>query len=370
MTDSPLDRLLEQGVDFETIGKRLECGISISEQEAAHRAPLEGFYELCDLTDEERQPPEFIVDGLLPVGLTFLSGAPKIRKSFLALQLAAAVATGSDFLGRKTRQCNVAYFDLEGSKSRVSARAERMSIAIPRGVFFANQVDEKLADGELVDQIRAIHRFRPEIRLAIIDTYSRARGSFRSGGANAYDSDVMLLEPLQRMAQEEKIAVLCVHHDRKGAGLVTDTFERLSGTMGISGSADSVLNLIAEGKRFDGRAKLEFNPRDAKGGEMLLTFDESCLEWRVVERSADNIRQNQVAAWCIDHAPEKNAAGDFVSYESVYRAIFRHNAENSGTVIREQIVAARSELFESCGVGVQVGVKSHGERGIRLFRVF
>lgn len=107
------------------------------------------------------------------------------------------------------------------------------------------------------------------------------------------------------MAQEEKIAILCVHHDRKGAGLVTDTFERLSGTMGISGSADSVLNLIAEGKRFDGRAKLEFNPRDAKGGEMLLTFDESCLEWRVAERSADNIRQNQVAAWCIDHAPEK-----------------------------------------------------------------
>ena len=78
MTDSPLDRLLERGVDLETIGKRLEHGISISEQEGAHRAPLEGFYELCDLTDEERQPPEFIVDGLLPVGLTFLSGAPKI----------------------------------------------------------------------------------------------------------------------------------------------------------------------------------------------------------------------------------------------------------------------------------------------------
>lgn len=68
MADSPLDRLLEQGVDFETIEKRLECGISISEQEAAHRAPLDGFYELCDLTDEERQPPEFIVDGFTASG--------------------------------------------------------------------------------------------------------------------------------------------------------------------------------------------------------------------------------------------------------------------------------------------------------------
>ena len=50
------------------------------------------------LTDEDKTPPEFIVEDLIPVGLTFLSGAPKLRKSFLALQLASAVATGTEFL--------------------------------------------------------------------------------------------------------------------------------------------------------------------------------------------------------------------------------------------------------------------------------
>lgn len=81
------------------------------------------FYTYGQLSEEEKQPPEFIVSGMIPVGLTFISGAPKLRKSFLALNLAAAVGSGADFLGYRTKQCSVAYLDLEGSKYRVSQRA-------------------------------------------------------------------------------------------------------------------------------------------------------------------------------------------------------------------------------------------------------
>ena len=34
-----------------------------------------GFYELEDLSEDEKKPPDFIVDGMIPVGLSFLSGA-------------------------------------------------------------------------------------------------------------------------------------------------------------------------------------------------------------------------------------------------------------------------------------------------------
>lgn len=122
-----------------------------------------GFYSVPDLTPEEKKPPEFIVDGMIPCGMTFLSGAPKIRKSFMALQIASAVATGSPFLSHNTTQCDVAYLDLEGSKSRVSFRAERMSMKIPRNVFITNSITERLADG-LVDKLRQLHRARPSIR--------------------------------------------------------------------------------------------------------------------------------------------------------------------------------------------------------------
>ena len=327
-----------------------------------------GFYSVPDLTPEEKKPPEFIVDGMIPCGMTFLSGAPKIRKSFMALQIASAVATGSPFLSHNTTKCDVGYFDLEGSKSRVSFRAERMSMKIPRNVFITNSITERLADG-LVDKLRQLHRARPSIRLIIIDTYSRARGMVRSGGANAYDADVAFLEPVQRMALEENIAVVFIHHDKKGAGFASDSFERLSGTMGISGSSDCVINLVADGKRFDGKATMEYTPRDAKGGEIKLVFDERFGEWQEIVESKPDLRGNPVCNWIIENAPDRQKEGKMFSYDDVIKGAYGCFVDNPGTKVREQIDPHKDELFSCYGIGVQMGVKSHGDRGIRVINL-
>ena len=327
-----------------------------------------GFYSVPDLTPEEKKPPEFIVDGMIPCGMTFLSGAPKIRKSFMALQIASAVATGSPFLSHNTTQCDVAYLDLEGSKSRVSFRAERMSMKIPRNVFITNSIKERLADG-LVDKLRQLHRARPSIRLIIIDTYSRARGSYKNFGVNAYDADVALLEPVQRMALEENIAVVFIHHDKKGAGFASDSFERLSGTMGISGSSDCVINLVADGKRFDGKATMEFTPRDAKGGEIKLVFDERFGEWQEIVESKPDLRGNPVCNWIIENAPDRQKEGKMFSYDDVIKGAYGCFVDNPGTKVREQIDPHKDELFSCYGIGVQMGVKSHGDRGVRIINL-
>ena len=327
-----------------------------------------GFYSVPDLTPEEKKPPEFIVDGMIPCGMTFLSGAPKIRKSFMALQIASAVATGSPFLSHNTTQCDVAYLDLEGSKSRVSFRAERMSMKIPRNVFITNSITERLADG-LVDKLRKLHRARPSIRLIIIDTYSRARGSYKNFGVNAYDADVALLEPVQRMALEENIAVVFIHHDKKGAGFASDSFERLSGTMGISGSSDCVINLVADGKRFDGKATMEYTPRDAKGGEIKLVFDERFGEWQEIVESKPDLRGNPVCNWIIENAPDRQKEGKMFSYDDVIKGAYGCFVDNPGTKVREQIDPHKDELFSCYGIGVQMGVKSHGDRGVRIINL-
>ena len=327
-----------------------------------------GFYSVPDLTPEEKKPPEFIVDGMIPCGMTFLSGAPKIRKSFMALQIASAVATGSPFLSHNTTQCDVAYLDLEGSKSRVSFRAERMSMKIPRNVFITNSITERLADG-LVDKLRQLHRARPSIRLIIIDTYSRARGSYKNFGVNAYDADVALLEPVQRMALEENIAVVFIHHDKKGAGFASDSFERLSGTMGISGSSDCVINLVADGKRFDGKATMEYTPRDAKGGEIKLVFDERFGEWQEIVESKPDLRGNPVCNWIIENAPDRQKEGKMFSYDDVIKGAYGCFVDNPGTKVREQIDPHKDELFSCYGIGVQMGVKSHGDRGVRIINL-
>lgn len=324
-----------------------------------------GFFTMDQLSDEDRTPPEFIVEGMIPVGITFLSGAPKTRKSFLALDLAVAVATGSTFLGLKTNKCSVAYLDLEGSKARIAAREEAMGIKIPSNVHVTTDPKFKISSG-LVDKLRLLHRTMPEIRLIIIDTYSRARGSIRSGGQNAYDLDVQLLEPIQRMALEEKIAILFIHHDKKGSGAVGDVFERLSGTMGISGSADCVMNLIADGKRFDGKANLEYTPRDAKGGEMKLVFSENTCQWNVDSTPERDIADDPLVKWILDNAPDKNKEGVHFSYQHIDRELDFSHSDTPGSVISKHLEKLRDELFVKHKIGVQIGVSSNGARGIRI----
>lgn len=341
--------------------------------ESTRKAPLPddafaafGFYSIPDLTEDERRPPEFIIGGMIPVGLTFLSGAPKTRKSFLALQMAIAVAQGNPFFGRETKQCDVVYLDLEGSKSRISARTSGMVEDIPRNLLITNSTAFKLADG-LVDMLRRLHQQRPSIRFMVIDTYSRARGMVRATGQNAYDADVMLLEPLQRMALEEGIAVLCVHHNKKGAALMADSFEMLSGTMGISGSADCVCTLVTEGKRFDGKAKLECTPRDAKSFEQDITFDDALLEWMPMNKP--ELDRDPVCAWVLANVPKKGLIGDFASYEDCYRAVYNRCSEDCGARIREAVGQHRVELFTEYNVGVQLGVKTNGQRGLRIINM-
>ncbi len=331
------------------------------------KAPF-AFYTVPTLSEEEKRPPDFIVEGMIPCGLSFLSGAPKTRKSFMALQLAAAVARGAPFLGHQTIKCDVAYLDLEGSKSRISSRSANMSVSVPENVLITNQTAHKLATG-LVDDLRSLHQAQPSIRLIIIDTYSRARGNVKSGSANAYDADVSLLEPLQRLATDEKIAVLCVHHDRKGAAFVSDTFERLSGTMGISGSADCVMALIQSGKRFDGHATLEYTPRDARGGEISLFFADRMGEWQTVAAPVSGICNNSVCQWIVRNKPERGKEGVFFSYEDVHTNALRFFSDSPGDKVRSLIAPHLTELFETYKIGVQLGVQSHGKRGIRIINL-
>lgn len=325
-----------------------------------------GFYSVPDLTPEERKPPEFIVDGLLPVGMTVLSGKPKTRKSFMALQLGISVATGKPFLGRSVLQSDVAYFDLEGSKSRISTRLERMVDTMPHNLFITNRLDEKLS-GDFLRHLRLLHRQNPNMRLFIIDTYSRARGKPKRTNGNAYDADVAFLEPVQRMAIEENFSILFVHHDRKGADFSSDSLERLSGTMGISGSADCVLNLITEGKRFDNRAVLEYTPRDSKSGKMDLHFDEETSTWAFTERRS--LFEEPVCKWIIDNCPKKGAAGRFFSYEEILQSVWGGMVSITGDKVVEALKPLIVDLFLTQGIGVQLSSKCDGKRGVRIIQI-
>jgi len=76
-----------------------------------------------ELLEREFQEPSFIIRPILPEGFTLLVGLPKIGKSWIALNIAIAVATGGKALGTlEAKKIGVLYLALEDTEKRLQKR--------------------------------------------------------------------------------------------------------------------------------------------------------------------------------------------------------------------------------------------------------
>jgi RecA-family ATPase len=90
----------------------------------------------------------------------------------------------------------------------------------------------------------------------------------------SYSSDYEVIGKLKQFADRHGVCILIVHHTRKQpAG---DSFEKISGTTGLSGCADGALIMQKE-KRTDGKATLEISGRDQPDQRLYLSKDQERL---------------------------------------------------------------------------------------------
>ena len=68
------------------------------------------------------KPIEYCVDGLISQGLFILAGAPKVGKSWLALDMCLSIAKGEKVLGKATSCGHAVYLSLEDSLIRLQNR--------------------------------------------------------------------------------------------------------------------------------------------------------------------------------------------------------------------------------------------------------
>ena len=226
-----------------------------------------------------------IVQGMVPTGLTVFAGAPKRGKSWLALRMALDVAAGKPFLGNATLKGDVLYLDLESRQYRVQARLSQLIQGpAPEGLAIAHESDT--LDGSLLWQLENWASGVERPRLVIIDTLGRVKGK-RVNGENAYESDTRIFGQLQKFAQERKLAVMCVHHLRKAKD-GDDWYERISGSMGLTGVADAVLGLA--GKRGEQTSTLNISGRDFDERELLIRFDQG--NWSLLSEDGEQYQDD------------------------------------------------------------------------------
>ena len=252
--------------------------------ESASRLPI---FTAFDLGRTEFPAIKFIVPGYLPEGATILAGRPKLGKSWLALDLALAVAKGSTCLGVDCEQGDVLYLALEDNKRRLQSRLDKLSPArelYPWPPSFAMANEWKRHDAGGIEDIRVWAASRPNPRLVIVDVLAQFRGG-RGNNETQYEADYAAVKSLQELASELQIGVIIVHHVRKGIG-ESDPFEKVSGTLGLTGAADTCIIL----DRDSSGCTMYCRGRDIQEYERAVIFDKFDCRW-VVQGEASQVRR-------------------------------------------------------------------------------
>lgn len=171
-----------------------------------------------DRLRDHLNPPQMIIEGLLPAGgIGAIAAVPGIGKTLLAIYIAFCIAAGELFAGRFVTQGSVLYICPDSPAS-----TERRMLAIPEEVanrIFTLTDMRSLPDGwgQLYELILGMH-VTHSISLVIIDTWDSAR-SHEDGGYAAQDGiteEVMRL--LRRIAGKLGIAILVIHHATRADG--------------------------------------------------------------------------------------------------------------------------------------------------------
>lgn len=223
---------------------------------------------------EPLEKPQFVVDGLIPTGLILFCGAQKIGKSWLMLKLCLCVSQGLPLWEMPTTQGDVLYLCLEDTFSRIQDRLFQVTDEANGRLHFA-VASGKLTDG-LIVQLEDYLKDYPDSKMIVIDTLQKVRTASKD---NAYASDYGDISLLKDFADRHSIAVIVVHHIRKQKD--SDVFNMVSGTTGLTGSADSTFVLEKENRASD-TAKLYVTGRDTPYQEFVLRFHD--CTWELVER--------------------------------------------------------------------------------------
>lgn len=203
---------------------------------------------------------EYVVDGLLEHrGMCSVIGDSGVGKSAVVLDMAAHIATGRPWHGRKVRQCKVAYVAGEGVAGAVSRlkawKRAHKDDRIDDNIFI---VEEALMIGSTADNWAYIAEqcIANDVELIIFDTLARMATGLDENSASDMGKGVAAFNKLQTATGA---GVLLVHHTARGSN-------HARGSSAVRGAVDSellVTDVMADGKPFalDG----DNRPVDADG---------------------------------------------------------------------------------------------------------
>lgn len=232
-----------------------------------------------ELVAEDLPPTEYIVDVIIAKGLVVLSAKSKIGKSWLALQLALAVASGSDFLGFNTVQGDVLYIDLENTPSITQSRLTTLldGSEPPDNLVIVN--DYSTMNDTFMADITDYLNDHKNVSLVIVDVFQKIKKPKKTNQSD-YEDIYDNFTPLKELVEKQNISLMLVMHNRKMTD-PTDPFSNILGSTAIMGASDEVL-VISKKERKDVDATLSITGRTVRGGDYAIRFNEPLCRWEML----------------------------------------------------------------------------------------
>jgi hypothetical protein len=254
-------------------------------------APEVGFSDV-ELIDGEPAEPTFIVDNLVPEGSIILAGRPKTGKTTLAMNLADAKARGGMALGNiQCEQGDVLFLALEDNRRRLRKRRRMMLDA--EGLRPTERLTFKLEwprlDDGGIEKLDAACARNPNLKLIVIDTWKKICPRRRKD-QDDYDHQSDAATLLQKLAAKYQIAIIIIHHSRKGPGS-EDFVDDVLGTTGLTGAVDTIISF--KRKRGTSDAEIAVTGRDVDECEKALAGDQTTGLWRLLDGNAADHRHSR-----------------------------------------------------------------------------
>ncbi|ECG1391882.1 TPA_asm: AAA family ATPase [Salmonella enterica subsp. houtenae serovar 45:g,z51:-] len=189
------------------------------------------------------KPGKFVIEGMVPHGVTMLYGASSSFKSYGVISMLCRVATKTHrWGGRNLKGGAVLYVAAEGGSSvmpRVGAWADKYNDGKPLDLFYTLPLAVDLSVpanvNAMVKEIKRIaHHTGEPVRVVAVDTLSQ---SMMQGEENSASDVAKFMAGATRVFTETGAAVIIVHHSGK------DSSKGMRGSSAAFANADAVIRV-------------------------------------------------------------------------------------------------------------------------------
>ena len=242
----------------------------------------------AELDNMDIPPIDWIVEKILPVGLSMIGAPSKYYKSYMALGMCVAICNGGKFLGFDCNKNGCLYLDLESTKRRPKNRLDQIlgtSGHKPDNLYIITGTDEPGRIGEGFEaQIEYQLREHPDIKLVVVDVFQMIRQPAKRN-QTGYNRDYKDFRALKQIADKHSIGIMLIHHTRKMKD-PSDVFNELSGSVGVMGALDCAW-VITKDDRYSMEGTLHITGRDMESQKLKIRFDKKSFQWEYVGTEED-----------------------------------------------------------------------------------